>query len=383
MKRFNLILLTGLIFCIQDIYCQFDTINNYYFSNLRASLTMDNNVKEVKLVQEKVLHDKAFLQSMYVKYKDDPKQRFWHIGKEFVYYTINNKLAFISNVDIINKILLDSVFYYSIDGSLTEIEIHNVRYDSIVSIKRGNSFWSGIFGNYYEKVPNVFKTLEYSCSKDTVIERFYKYSDLNGFVINGNVTYYNRQNEILKKVHFDMGIEKPVVNIDSSRYGKYIDNRDGKTYLTIQIGNQTWLASNLTYKPDSGKYWFYNDSIENISRYGYLYNWETSKNVCPIDWHLPTKEEYEILLQNVGGTNGKTAYKELIPSGKSGFLFLRIGSRISKKNYSIMDCGLWSSTKKGRVDSFALYYCDYDPQFVMNGNIYKETGMPVRCIKNK
>ena len=193
MKRLYLILITGLFFCIQDIYCQLDTINNYYFSNLRDALSKDNNISELKLIQEKILHDKGFIQSMYVKYKDDPNNRYWHIGKEFVYNTSNSSLGFVSNVDLKNKVLTDTSFSYTVDGKLAALEIYNLKYDSIISIKRGNNVWSGIFGKYYERMPNIFKTVEYSCNGDTITEKIFKYKDQNGFVIDGDVVFYDRQ----------------------------------------------------------------------------------------------------------------------------------------------------------------------------------------------
>ncbi len=90
-KIIKLIFVIGYIFSLQTLHCQLDTINNSYFANLKKSLTKDSNVKEVKLVQEKILKGQGFIQSMYVKFKDDPKGRFYNVGKEFIYKPENGK----------------------------------------------------------------------------------------------------------------------------------------------------------------------------------------------------------------------------------------------------------------------------------------------------
>ena len=82
--------------------------------------------------------------------------------------------------------------------------------------------------------------------------------------------------------------------------GTFADSRDGKTYKTVKIGTQTWMAENLAFKYDGGCL-AYKDSTKYVTVYGYLYNWETAMKVCPAGWHLPTDAEWTTLTTYLGG----------------------------------------------------------------------------------
>jgi len=101
-------------------------------------------------------------------------------------------------------------------------------------------------------------------------------------------------------------------------FGTFKDERDGKVYKTIKIGDQEWLAENFSYKPEKGKYWAYDKDESNVAKYGYLYDLESALSACPIGWHLPEKSEFEVLLNNTGGS-AQEAFKSLIAEGGSGF----------------------------------------------------------------
>lgn len=84
--------------------------------------------------------------------------------------------------------------------------------------------------------------------------------------------------------------------------GTYLDKRDGKTYKTIKIGDQLWLAENLNLLTPNGSYCYDNDPL-NCSKFGRLYNWENAKNVCPTydGWQLPTDKDWNALIDYLGG----------------------------------------------------------------------------------
>lgn len=98
---------------------------------------------------------------------------------------------------------------------------------------------------------------------------------------------------------FDASVVCPVegvnINGDPNR-GTFTDERDGKVYKYTTIGNQVWMAEYLNYEgPDSYCV------EETCALKGRAYFLTSARTACPNGWHLPSREEWDVLFTNMGG----------------------------------------------------------------------------------
>ena len=222
-----------------------------------------------------------------------------------------------------------------------------------------------------------------------------------------------------------------------------------KWYKTVQIGSQVWMAENLDIDvPNS----FYDENTPDYrSKYGKLYTWAAAmdsigsysnnskgcgcgpkcnakypvRGICPKGWHLPSKEEFETLIETVGGED--VAGKKLkaaegwstvsdIDNVENGWGYLGTNANGTDDfGFTALPAGgwddgvyrigykarFWTSTE---VDIFKEDYGDegYEQAFyieltvdykgedigLLNGNrafidhYYKDKGYSVRCVKD-
>jgi uncharacterized protein (TIGR02145 family) len=86
-------------------------------------------------------------------------------------------------------------------------------------------------------------------------------------------------------------------------YGTLVDSRDNKTYKTIKIGNQVWMAENLRHKISDVT--CYKNNPDNCEIVGIPYHWNEAITICPSGWHLPNNEEWGALMNFTGPYTGR------------------------------------------------------------------------------
>ncbi len=165
--------------------------------------------------------------------------------------------------------------------------------------------------------------------------------------------------------------------------GTFIDARDGEVYRYTTIGNQVWMAENLKYE-DSTSFCFYTE--DNCKEKGRIYPHHSALVLCPNGWHLPSQNEWETLIENMGGEK-VAGYKLKAtygwsplnpgdnPNGSDDCGFAALPSNASSAKDDGHTLSFWiDNTLISRMHSFEdEFYLTYDERNYMYA---------VRCIKN-
>lgn len=213
--------------------------------------------------------------------------------------------------------------------------------------------------------------------------------------------------------------------------GKIIDNRDGKTYKTVVIGNQTWMAENLNVSrfrngelipeaktdeewakagEEGRPAWCYYEitsyDIKNRrsvkvkgfgkkykKKHGKLYNWYAitdTRGLAPTGWHIPKDTEWTTLTDYLGGQENagnklksKTGWSNENGTNISGFSGLPCGTREEGGYFfDFSDLANWWSCTEFDTNSVLLRTLVYDSGEVSTRYVNKGRGLSVRCIKD-
>jgi uncharacterized protein (TIGR02145 family) len=192
---------------------------------------------------------------------------------------------------------------------------------------------------------------------------------------------------------------------------------DGNEYDTVVIGTQTWLAENLkTTKYNNGvsiplvtdnnqwistttaAFCWYGNNSTNKEDYGALYNWWAVKVsfLCPVGYHVPTKEEWSTLIDYLGGeeiAGGKlkaTGIQYWSPpnyqaTNESGFTAMPGGMRKPDDGtyYRIRSRGHWWSSSPWAYEDYGYRLeIDYSVSDAILTVWFRKSGFSVRCLKD-
>ena len=187
------------------------------------------------------------------------------------------------------------------------------------------------------------------------------------------------------------------------------DLRDGQIYRTATIGTQIWMAENLNYETASGSYCYGDHSDCSEDR---LYTWTAAvgksedvcggehncdlgegyvRGVCPKNWHLPSKDEWNILFDAVGDSTS-AGYFLKSKSGWStagngidiyGFTVKPTGARFESGNYEGIGkyAYFWSSTELKDGYASGIYFF-YPTDYGFVKSFRKDISFSVRCVKD-
>jgi uncharacterized protein (TIGR02145 family) len=168
------------------------------------------------------------------------------------------------------------------------------------------------------------------------------------------------------------------------------DSRDDRTYKTVKIGSQIWMAENLNYNTTGSK--CYDNKTENCDKHGRLYDWQTAKKACPSSWHLPTNAEWDKLIAVAGDDGAAGKYLKTksgwSDSGKDNLD--RFGFSALPSGYGILDGGFsyadiagywWSSSEHNSKYAYGRNIF-YNTEKVSYNYYGKSALFSVRCVKD-
>jgi uncharacterized protein (TIGR02145 family) len=193
-----------------------------------------------------------------------------------------------------------------------------------------------------------------------------------------------------------------------------VTDYDGNVYATVKIFTNIWMAENLRASrlndgktiglvPDNWNWdfleepkrcYYNNDGPANRDVYGQLYNYYAvnTKRLCPVGWHVPTKQEWATLIGYLGGYS--VAGGKLKESGtthwsspntgadnSSSFKALPGGYRTDDGFFrQIGYNGIWWSDNNPLV--YGVVKMTYNSSSADLLYVYEAYGASVRCVKD-
>jgi uncharacterized protein (TIGR02145 family) len=253
-----------------------------------------------------------------------------------------------------------------------------------------------------------FKQVAYSASEGTISITDTSNNSISGIYTVTTAANGNGETLKISNGKFDR------VQIESFVYGT-IEDYEHNQYKTLKIGSQTWMVQNLkSFVYSNGdsirEVYRYNGSESLMNIYGLYYTWpaatknsniEMTQGACPAGWHLPSNNEWQNLLDELGGetiAGGKLMSMQTwdIPNGwadnESGFSALAAGVHHPVSEYPDFSerigkqACFWSSTfdkTTGNLSTAWSVGLNSGSNYVIRSPFYRtDIGFSIRCVKN-
>jgi uncharacterized protein (TIGR02145 family) len=181
-----------------------------------------------------------------------------------------------------------------------------------------------------------------------------------------------------------------------------------ETQASAVVGAQTWMAENLNYNVEGSK--CYSNTSANCNKYGRLYDWSTAmklplscnsnsclnqiqpkhQGICPSGWHIPSKDDWDALMNFVGASSTAGKYLKAKSGWNSngngtdlyGFSALPGGyGSSSGTSENVGSLGRWWSTRDDGNYAYSRSI-HYDRENVISQGYSKSLLYSVRCVKD-
>jgi uncharacterized protein (TIGR02145 family) len=203
--------------------------------------------------------------------------------------------------------------------------------------------------------------------------------------------------------------------------GSGVTDIDGNNYPTVINGTHEWMAANLMtthysngdaipevtdnaqWSANTTPAWCYfeNNAANNVI-FGKLYNgyaMEDSRNVCPTGWHVPSNDEWEILMNTLGGSavaasamrttgnigegTGLWPFDNVISNNVSGFSAQPAQFRNLDGTFptQVTSTIWWTSTLTANDTYFTRSIYSFSNS-VFNQDFTRPQGFSVRCLRD-
>jgi uncharacterized protein (TIGR02145 family) len=184
-------------------------------------------------------------------------------------------------------------------------------------------------------------------------------------------------------------------------------------FKETRIGEHYWMVDNLDVakyrngdaipqvtdaekwkKLKTGAWCWYNNDPKNGKKYGRLYNWyavNDPRGLAPAGWHVATEDEWEELLDNLGGEQragelmketSSWKYGGVKATNSSGFTARPGGGRYNNRYLSLNDnANFWSTADSNATIAWSRSLSK-GGDAVYRSYYGKHWGYSVRCVKD-